>query len=357
MMSGYVTPFSPGHPSVNAPSLALWPEDRLDLFYFGGSWEGREDVALWHRRLVRDGGSIHAAGGAGQVARVAGRTLGNSVPIVDEAGTLWLYFVVSRPCDWRHAEVWRTRAAGGSATFEEPEPWRTTPGTLVGTPAVRSPDGGWLLPVYDETAWTASVVRLDRHQNTVGQSAPVATPRGCIQLALAAMSDGQLVGLLRTRDGRVFRTVSTDGGATFSQPVATPLPNPNARIACAVLREDLLVVYNPASEGQLHLEPGVFSSGRTVLRAALSADAGLTFPRHLRRDVATGAGEYAYPWLLADGLDALLAYQENRTCIRVVPLSPSWLREPHPLASPETYDEAVDDLVRASAPQEPEAPP
>ena len=344
----YRTAFNPRRVSVNSPSLLPISPDRLGLWYFGGSWEGREDVALWSQTLSRSRDGTWHAGPERMVLQVPGHTIGNAIPIMGADGRLWLFVVVSQPGSWDASQIWRMVSTDGGLSYGTPVPWKAVPGTMVGTPALPAPDGTWLLPLYSEVAWNVWTVRLGgRDLDVLDEGPAVTTPGGCIQLCLTRTGRSRIAGFLRTRDGCVYRTDSSDG-LHLSVPRPIGLPNPNARVAATAIgllaSGELVLIYNPASEGRLHLEREVFSSGRTCLRAALSQDGGQTFPRRLRRDLVLGTGEYAYPWAVSLGDSVMLAFQALRSQICVVEFTRTWFTEEHPLTSPETFQEASDDL-------------
>lgn len=345
------TAFNHGRVSVNAPSLLCVSRTDVVLWYFGGSWEGRGDVALWSQSLSQDPDGSWCPGPEHVVLRVPGFTVGNAVPILGAHGALHVFVAVSRPGSWDDSQVWRLDSTDGGRTYHEPVVWRAEPGTMVGTPALAAADGSWILPLYSERDWDVWTVRIAGPDlRIVGEGQRVSTPGGCIQLCLAETTPWTITGFLRTRDAEIYRTSSADG-LCFSVPHSTGIPNPNSRVAAVPIgadRSNVVLVYNPASEGRLHLEGTVFATGRTCLRAALSLDGGRTFPRQFRRDLEVGTGEYAYPWAVARDGAVLLAYQAQRCQIRVCEITRDWFLEDHQATDPETFDEAVDDLRLAS---------
>ena len=348
------TGFNAERLAVNSPALLAVGPDTVRLWFFGGSWEGREDVGLWSQVLRHGDDGAWRSEPETLVWRLAGHSIGNAVPVRLDDGRLWLFVVTSSPGSWDDGQVWRLVSTDGGATYGPPGLWRETPGTLVGTAPLRAGDDTWLVPLYDERRWRAWTVRLGGPDlDLLDEGPPISTPRGCIQLTLAEAASGQFHGYLRTRDGESYRVDSADG-VHFGPAVPTGIPNPNARIAVSTVNgqpsDSVVLVYNPNAQGQLFLDEERLSSGRTCLRAALSRDGGLTFPRVWRRDLAVGSGEYGYPWILPMETRLLVAYQAHRAAIRVAELSPAWLTDPHPLVDPETFDEAVAD-VRATAAQ------
>lgn len=109
--------------------------------------------------------------------------------------------------------------------------------------------------------------------------------------------------------------VTRDGGASWSAPVATDLPNPDAPV-------DVL----PMSDGRLLIAFNDSPSGRSVLRLAASSDRGATWERLATLEDEPG-GRFAYPYMIRarDGrLHLVYSWQMKR--IRHVTFNEAWLR-------------------------------
>ena len=131
--------------------------------------------------------------------------------------------------------------------------------------------------------------------------------RGVIQPTLWESSDGPVHMLLRSTEGRIYRSDSTDGGRTWSAAYATELPNNNSGIDLVRLSDGrLILAYNPVGRNW---------GERTPLSLALSDDDGTTWTR--LGDVVAGEGEFSYPAIVADGDRVFLSYTYNREGIAV----------------------------------------
>lgn len=70
------------------------------------------------------------------------------------------------------------------------------------------------------------------------------------QPCIALLDNGELLSLIRTWEGYLYETRSTDQGLTWSYPKATSLKNPNSGIDLVNIKNDKLVlVYNPTALG------------------------------------------------------------------------------------------------------------
>ena len=172
------TGWNPARASVNSPALCVLPDGRVRLWFFGGSWEGRDDVGLWTQVLTPRGEGAWEASVERRVFGVPGRSVGNAVPIQASETDLWLYVVVSEPGTWEDAVIWRLHSSDGGETYDDARLWSDTPGVLVGTPAVQGAARTWLLPLYNERTWQAWTVRLNAEQELLEEGEPVRTPRG-----------------------------------------------------------------------------------------------------------------------------------------------------------------------------------
>jgi predicted neuraminidase len=138
---------------------------------------------------------------------------------------------------------------------------------------------------------------------------------GQIQPTLVPTADGKgVVALMRSRTLKVCRSLSTDGGRTFSPAEEIDLPNPSAGIdAVRTKAGKLVLIYNPTAVA------------RTPISLAVSADDGKTWRK--ARDLETEAGEYSYPAMIENAAGQLdLTYTWRRTHIKHVRVDPATLR-------------------------------
>ncbi len=122
---------------------------------------------------------------------------------------------------------------------------------------------------------------------------------GSWEPACIELKDGKVLMLMRTGLGGQYKSISTDGGATWSTPVATPLEGTAAPVSVSRIPTtgDLLAIWNH--------NPG--AGGRTPLTAAVSKDEGETW-QHLRNIEDKPGDQWAYPAVTWVGDQALLTY-------------------------------------------------
>ncbi|MBV8748650.1 MAG: exo-alpha-sialidase [Candidatus Eremiobacteraeota bacterium] len=303
-------PFASAHASTvvelrNGDLLAAW---------FGGSAEGKPDVAIWSSRRTRDGWSAPV-----ELAREPGVPAWNPVLFHTRDGRLWLYYKVGPgPSSWTAARRW---SDDDGATWS---PIAYLPAGLLGPvrakPLVR--DDGLVVAGSSVESYNAWAVWIDRSADngaTWHVAGPVTVPAqyvhpdpaeprvGIIQPSIIALDAHHLRLYARptSRIGRVCVADSYDDGATWTPAHPIDVQNSNSAIDVVRLRDGRIVLVYDDSPTQ-----------RTPLALAVSDD-GLHFRRFLT--VEHDPGEYSYPALIqtADGSLAL-TYTWKRERIRFV---------------------------------------
>lgn len=304
-------PFASAHASTIVETrqglLAAW---------FGGTDEGRPDVAIWTARhdgarwlapeLVADGrqpdGSRHPCW--------------NPVLFQPSRGPLLLFYRVGpSPRAWW--SLVRTSADQGR-TWSQPV--RLPEGILgpIRAKPVELPDGTLVAGSSSEHAgWVAHVERVALGGDlgsaaSWSKTGPINDPAQleAIQPTILVHSPTRLQILCRSRRRVVTEAWSEDGGRSWGAMTATTLPNPSAGVDAVRLADGrFLLVYNPTPSGRARLEVAVSRDGRSWSRAAVLED---------------GPGEYSYPALI-QGRDGRVhvTYTWRRERIKHVVLDPA----------------------------------
>lgn len=135
-------------------------------------------------------------------------------------------------------------------------------------------------------------------------SVPETVRSGLQEPLVLELQDGRVLMLCRTSDGAQYRSISTDGGVTWSDPERTNLLSPTSPATVERIpgRGDLLLVWND------HTDVDESRRGkRTPLRAALSKDDGRTW--HVVKTLEDLAdGWYCYIAMDFVGDQVLLGY-------------------------------------------------
>ncbi|HLU46600.1 MAG TPA: sialidase family protein, partial [Planctomycetota bacterium] len=250
-------------------STLVETERGILVAFFAGTSEGHADVGIWLSRI--EGGEpsppVEIANGI-QHEDLRYPCWNPVLYAVDSKRLLLFYKVGPSPSAW-WGMLTESRDAG--ATWSEP---RRLPETILG-PVRNKPilleDGSLLCPSSTEdNGWQVhfEITRdLGRTWKRVG---PVNDGKefGAIQPTLLELGGSKLAALCRSRQGRIVRVDSEDGGLTWSPMRATALPNPNSGIDAVTLDDRRhLLVYNHS------VRRGPFPSGREILNVAVSDDA------------------------------------------------------------------------------------
>lgn len=301
--------------SCHAATTCTLDSGRLMAAWFGGNYEGDSSVAIWTSFRNSNGWSAPAKIAEG---KLNGRNYAcwNPVLFTDKNGLLYLHYKVGpNPRQWK---------AFYKTSFDKGYSWSEAtqlPDSLLG-PIRNKPllldNGNILYPSSresaDEKSWTS---HFELSDPDIQQWKTITLPQtdfGIIQPTLLQYKDKRIQALFRSRQNVIVQSWSADGGASWSMPAATGLPNPNSGIDAASLSNGTqLLVYNPLKSGANWWE------GRSVLKIAASKD-GVNW-----KDVYTledhTEGEYSYPAVIIDENNIIhIVYTAKRSVIRYVQL-------------------------------------
>lgn len=312
-----IHPQDAAYPGVHVASIQTAPNGDLLYSFYAGTEEGADDVATYMSRLP-------VGAKRWTEPRVIfdepGQPDGNAVLWAD-GDTTFLLFSTIRGGGWTDADLRLIRSGDSGKTWSAPEQIRSDWGWLFGTRPFRMSNGEVLVPIYSEAQWSSGwYIPSDNYTTWVpfpGDDDTVwpQSPNGAIQPATVELEPGHLLAYLRTRDQAIYRTESFDYGRTWTPATSTGLPNNNARVALLKL-----------DNGNLVMASNPITSGRNILRLALSTDQGKTWQSSVDVESEPGA-EFSYPYLLQtdDGM-IHLAYTHRRESMRHVVFNEEFLR-------------------------------
>jgi predicted neuraminidase len=273
--------------------------------WFGGTAEGRPDVAIWGSR---------SSGGVWtppfELVREPQIATYNPVLFAAHDGVLWLYYKFGpSPSAWTAARI-SSRDRGRTWTAVEHLPAGLY-GPIKNKPLVM-PDGAIVSgsSVESYLSWACWVERSTDHGRTWTRIGPI-TPSagepaahtkatsGIIQPAIVRLPNGRLRMFTRaTPDiARICYADSADGGRTWSAARPTSLPNPNSGIDAVTLRDGRIVlVYNHTTRGRTPLNAAVSRDGeRWTMFATLESEPGeFSYPAVIQ--AASGDVNISYTW-------------------------------------------------------------
>jgi predicted neuraminidase len=309
--------------AVNGDLLSAW---------FGGSREGAGDVRIFESRLIPGGKNwthetvlIERQNTSADLHRYI-KKLGNPVLGRGQDGRLWLFYVTVSAGGWSGSSINYRISADNGKTWAASRRLITSPffnvSTLVhGVPLARS-DGTLTVPVYHELLGKFSeLLRVDKNGKILSKRR-ISHGRQSFQPAITAMTTREAVLLARSASKTnryIFISSTQDAGKTWSTPVPTNLPNPDAGIAVASGTDNsLLAVYNDSQ------------TDRGNLALAISHDLGKTWKRiyYFEHEKVPHSGEeYSYPTIIRSGNQYHLVYTWRRKGIRYVSFNSTWVKQ------------------------------
>lgn len=314
--------------SCHASTLVELRDGSVMAAWFGGSGEGKPDVAIWSARRTAAGWSRPAL-----LVREPDIAAWNPVLFHTADGRLWMYYKYGPvAAGWTGARMVSTDEG---LTWSAPEtlaagmlgPIRTKPfvgehGLVVSGSSTesyhawavwmeRSLDDGqsftrigpYTLP--DDAVRALAGSPMNGTNQEIGKTGPGETT-GLIQPTVLSLGGGHLRFYARgtSNIGRICVSDSFDDGVSWSVPRALEIPNPNSGFDLVRVRDGRIVlIYNPVT------------TGRSPLALAVSRD-GEHFRRfHTLEDEA--GQEFSYPAIIqrANG-DLAATYTWHRTRIR-----------------------------------------
>ena len=319
---------NPPTPQCHASTIAETPSG-LVAAWFGGTHENHIDVGIWVSRRVQQEWSEPVKVVDGSEGEGRDYPCWNPVLLLPRDGPLMLFYKVGpSPQSWwgvlvtsaDHGKTWSApRRLGQNPQLGEGNPHLIGP---VKNKPIQRGDGSILCPSSTEhNGWRVhfeSTKDLGRTWEVIG---PIndGVKFGAIQPSILTYPDGKLQVLCRSRQGVVTQSWSGDGGRTWSEMTATPLPNPNAGIDAVTLADGRqLLVYNHTTRS------GGFPSGRSMLNVAISNDGQAWTPI---LTLERSPGEFSYPAVIqaADGI-VHITYTYQRRSVKHVELDPARLK-------------------------------
>lgn len=295
-------------PTCHASTVVELPNGDLAAAWYGGEKESSPDSSHYWSKLPEGADEWDTPQCLWDVPN---RSAGNPRLFLDVAGRLWAILPVNYGewCRGGTRFFYRTSDDMGE-TWSDPVRVYELDGLLGKNKPVVLPEGDIILPVtveYDHTA-AAALLRPGAEHWEVSSEIAREEAR-CIQPAFVQRSDGTLLGLLRTNEGRIWVTSSIDRGNMWAEPKPTTLQHNNSGI-------DLVRLAN----GHLVLTFNDCTKGRTPLNLAVSEDDGETWSRQMALE--TDEGEYSYPAIIQtrDGFIHVI-YTYRRTHIKHVVLT------------------------------------
>lgn len=318
-------------PHVHGVAAYAAPDGSVTAYWNGGSIEGARDVAIYEARFDGAGWSgprvvLERHEAEAQLGRSI-KKLGNVSVHRHPDGRLWLVFVSVSYGGWAGSALNLMESADGGRSWSHARRLVTSPmlnlSTLARGSAAHVRDGSVVLPIYHEFAGKFGEMLHLTPDGHVLAKTRLSSGRVALQPEIVFVGEGRAVAWMRnpTEPRRVWRSTSDDEGRTWTDPVPTALPNPDAPIDVTSAEGGrLLAVLNDQERGRERLVLATTGDeGRTWRTVFVLEDR----ERHAR---GKATHEYSYPWLMRDAAGRYhVLYTWNRRRIKHVTFDARWL--------------------------------
>jgi predicted neuraminidase len=299
-------------------SVEVTPKGRVFIAWYTGGPREPDDANLCLLSRSDDGGQTWAQPEV--ISDPPGRTRAADPTLwMDPDNRLWLFWNEDHgDREENDLELWAktsTDYEGDSVAWSEPRILRCNLPHFrtVNRPTVLD-NGEWLMPLMVRTGPReghayfhhyhncAAMISADRGQTWHAYQTPGGPGDWLWEPMVFQRQDGSLVMYVRTQFGRIWQTISTDRGRTWSAPEATAIPNPNTRFWVARLNSgEIALLNNPnARQGFENRDP---------LALCLSHDDGRTYDKMYYLD---GGRPVCYPDAVETPDGTLHIVYENR---------------------------------------------
>jgi len=290
-------------PSCHATTIVEARDGTLVAAWFAGVAEGRPDVSIWTARRVDGKWTPPVKVAEGTQPDGARFPCWNPVLFQPKDGPLQLYYKVGpNPVGWwgmlrlsdDNGKTWgaASRLPEGILGPIKNKPVQLKDGTILSGASAEGLKVGPSWQIHFERS-RDNGSSWERIPVAPGPDAPAS-----IQPSILFLPDGKLLAVGRTRNGKVFRTVSADQGSSWSPVGLTELPNPNAGTDAITLKDGRhLIVYNHTAKGRSPLNLAVSKDGVTWQAAMVLEDepkAEFSYPAIIQS--ADGLVHVTYTW-------------------------------------------------------------
>ena len=178
----------------------------------------------------------------------SGTSLGNPVIFEEPAGHFHIIYTSIESGYWDTASL-RYIESTNPTNYSSPKKLNTPPGHLTRHPPIKTLDGRWLLPVYDEKNMTSHLLRSTKSLSKWEDYYQFPN-EGIIQGQLLRLKDNSLAIVFRPMKNRdtIQCAISKDDGLSWSELRDTGLPCPKSGISACTDGNTVFIIYNHNTE-------------------------------------------------------------------------------------------------------------
>ena len=284
-----IVPINSEIPFTHGSSVLALPNNELLAVWYAGSRELGDDTAIYISRYNPQTGLWQES----QVIANSPTADGNPVLFWPNCRQIALFWVSARNDTWWQNRWYCRFSDDLGHTWSAPQLIRQSPGKMIRNKPIVTRDGNFLVPAYEQAAFRSCFFVMSAQSRQWSFIIQMPLTMMNIQPAVVETSDGTLVAFFRTDKGsNILRSVSTDGGQSWSKLQPTILPNSNSAIDAMYLpqTDEKLLAFNNSLQY------------RTKLTLAISDDLGVTW--RASRQVSHDDRQWYYPSLTQspDGL-------------------------------------------------------
>lgn len=289
--------------SPHASTIVETRRGDLVCAYFAGTYERHPDCCIYVsiKKKGSDAWQTPVLAADGVFSPTERKACWNPVLCEMPGGELWLFYKIGvNVQDWTG---WLVKSKDGGKTWSKREP---LPEGFLG-PIKNKPllvddrlicgssteKGGWKfhVEIYNvKTKEWKYVGPVDAELATPTKEPDKQKPIGCIQPSILQLHDGRLMVLMRSQNGKLACSYSSDQGDTWTTVELTDIPNNQSGTDAVTLRDGRhVLVYN-----DFETVMGEPKGPRTPLCVAVSDDDGQTWQRVLTLEDSP-ISEYSYP--------------------------------------------------------------
>ena len=254
-------------PSCHATTIVEARDGTLVASWFAGEAEGKPDVSIWTARCVDGKWTAPVKVAEGTQPDGQRFPCWNPVLFQPKEGPLQLYYKIGpNPVEWwgmlrlseDNGKTWGAarRLPDGILGPIKNKPVQLKDGSILSGSSAEGFKVGPSWQIHFERSRDNGLT-WEKIAVEQGQGAPAS-----IQPSILFLRDGGLMSVGRTKNAKVFSTVSNDQGSTWSKVDLTDLPNPNSGTDAVTLKDGRhLLIYNHTAKGRSPLNLAISKDG------------------------------------------------------------------------------------------------